>query len=43
MTARPKLRSAMESGVRTGDQFDLDKVQRVLELCPPYIAEGVGL
>ena len=27
----------MESGVRTNDWFDLDKVVRVLEICQPII------
>ena len=30
----------MESGVRTGDKFDLDKVQAVLEQCRPYVSES---
>ena len=29
----------MESGVRTDDWFDLDKVRRVLEICEPIIKE----
>lgn len=29
----------MESGVRTDDWFDLDKVRRVLETCKPFINE----
>ena len=29
----------MESGVRTDDWFDLDKVRRVLEICEPIIME----
>ena len=29
----------MESGVRTDDWFDLDKVRRVLEICQPIIKE----
>ena len=29
----------MESGVRTGDWLDLDKVRRVLEICKPIIKE----
>lgn len=29
----------MESGVRTNDWFDLDKVRRVLEICQPIINE----
>lgn len=31
----------MESGVRTGDWFDLDKVRRVLEICEPIIKEYI--
>jgi hypothetical protein len=27
----------MESGVRTDDWFDIDKVRRVLEICEPII------
>ena len=30
----------MESGVRTNDWFDLDKVVQVLEICKPIIEEG---
>lgn len=30
----------MESGVRTDDWFDLDKVVQVLEICKPIIEEG---
>jgi phosphoribosylanthranilate isomerase len=30
----------MESGVRTNDRFDLDKVRRVLELAAPFVAGG---
>lgn len=29
----------MESGVRTGDDFDLDKVRRCLEIAAPFIKE----
>ena len=31
----------MESGVRTDDKFDLDKVRRVLETCKPIIKEYI--
>lgn len=30
----------MESGIRTDDRFDLDKVRRVLELAAPFVAGG---
>lgn len=30
----------MESGVRTGDRLDLDKVRRVLELAKPFVSEA---
>lgn len=30
----------MESGIRTGDRFDLDKVVAVLELCRPYVKDS---
>lgn len=30
----------MESGVRTDDQFDLDKVEKVLKICKGYIQHG---
>ena len=29
----------MESGVRTDDWFDIDKVRRVLEICEPIISK----
>jgi hypothetical protein len=32
----------MESGVRTDDRFDLDKVHRVLELSKPFVERGAA-